>query len=265
MSIGVSKIDGQHAKLIEMVQRLEQALDQGDAVRESGGTLKLLVEYTQYHFKDEEDLMAQIGYPEKDQHKKLHAALIEEVRGILIGLRGENAITAPGLIAFLKRWVLEHIEKEDLKIGAALKRLRPRTAEADKLKAHDPKAPTQAVKETLQTLKSLFARQLIRSEDYEAKKRQVLEKLTKKFDPRSFVELTEEFEEFGSLRQSGLISEEDEKHFWQLMSAQADLGRILAQADSVEAGFEKLNALLERGILTAAAYDKCKAELLKTV
>jgi hemerythrin len=63
LSIGVAKIDSQHRKLIGMVKQLENALDGSNTLKEMGRTLKSVVDYTNYHFKDEEDLMAQIKWP----------------------------------------------------------------------------------------------------------------------------------------------------------------------------------------------------------
>jgi hemerythrin len=263
LSIGVAKIDSQHRKLIGMVQQLENALDGSNTLKEMGRTLKSMVDYTNYHFKDEEDLMAQINFQGYDEHVKQHAQLIEDVRSILLAIRGGKAFTAQNLIKFLTDWVLDHIEKEDKKIGAEIERRRPNSCDASKIQAHVKKAPTQEIKASLSTLKSLLSKGLISADDYQGKKKELLEKYVKKFDPKSLIEVTEEFEEFHSLLTDGLIADEDEKHFKPLMSGGIELTALLSPEAPPEELFKKMGDLLEKGIITQEIYDNCKAALLK--
>jgi hemerythrin-like metal-binding protein len=263
LCIGVAKIDSQHRKLIGMVQQLENALDGGNTVKEMGRTLKSVVDYTNYHFKDEEDLMVQINFQGYDEHVKQHAKLIEDVRSILLAIRGGKAYTAQDLIKFLTDWVLDHIEKEDKKIGGEIERRRPTSSDASKIQAHVKKAPTQEIKVSLNTLKLLLSKELISADDYQGKKKELLEKYVKKFNPKSFIEVTEEFGEFHSLLMNGLIAVEDEKHFRPLMSGRIDLVALFSPEDPPEERFKKMSGLLENGIITQEIYDNCKAALLK--
>jgi hemerythrin-like metal-binding protein len=265
LSIGVAKIDGQHRKLIGMVQQLESSLRQGNTLTEMGRTLKSLVDYTSYHFKDEEDLMHQVNFHGYQEHEQQHRKLIEEVRRILVTIRGGEAFTAQDLIQFLTNWVLDHIEKEDKKIGAELERHRTNSSDVSKIQAQVKKAPTQEMKVSLNTLKSLLDREFIQAEDYQLKKTELLEKYVKKFQPRSLVELTEEFNEFHSLLAAGLITEDDEKHFKPLMFGRVDLASVLALEESLENRFTQLSVLLETGIITREIYESCKTQLLKNL
>jgi len=263
LSIGVAKIDRQHRKLIGMVQQLENALDGSNTLKEMSRTLKSVVDYTSYHFKDEEDLMAQINFQGYDEHVKQHTKLIKDVRSILFAIRGGKAFTAQDLIKFLTDWVLDHIEKEDKKIGAEIERRRTNLSDAPKIQAHVKKAPTQEIKVSLNTLKSLLSKELISADDYQGKKKELLEKYVKKFEPKSYIEVTEEFGKFHSLLMDGLIAVKDENHFRPLMAGKIDFVTLFSPEDSPEDWFEKMSGLLENGIITQAIYDNCKVALLK--
>jgi hemerythrin len=58
LSVGVPQIDDQHKKLIELVNRLNEAMIAGHGRDLIGSTLSELVKYTQYHFACEERLMS---------------------------------------------------------------------------------------------------------------------------------------------------------------------------------------------------------------
>jgi hemerythrin-like metal-binding protein len=265
LNIGVAKIDGQHRKLVGMVQQLEDVLGKGSVLKEMGATLKSLVDYTHYHFKDEEDLMVQMKFPGIEDHRRQHAKLIDDVRAILMGLRGGKTITAAELIEFLTSWVVDHIEKEDKKIGAEMQRRRTGSTEASGLQEAVKTAPTQEIKTALMTLTSLLNKELIGAQDYAAKKTALLEKCVRRFSPRSLVEVTEEFDEFHCLHTEGLITAEEAKLLKQQMAARIDLLEIIPRESSLEARFSQLDALLKAGIVTAPMYDACKVELLKNI
>ena len=130
-SIGVEKIDDQHQRLFQLATQLEEELAGRQAAETVGEALKLLVDYTSYHFKDEERLMAQINYPELETHRALHKQLIDKLRGILLDIRAGRPLTVADLISVLYRWIVEHIEQEDKKIGVAIQSLRRRSAPSD--------------------------------------------------------------------------------------------------------------------------------------
>ena len=68
-SVGIKKIDNQHKKLIEIINRLYYS--RGNRPHTVlGKTIQELIEYTKTHFTDEERLMRENGYPDYQAHKK---------------------------------------------------------------------------------------------------------------------------------------------------------------------------------------------------
>jgi len=70
MEIGHQKVDQQHKKLFEIAAMLSGDADQLRVMR----VLASLSEYVQVHFREEESLLEEIGYPKLAEHKAIHDA-----------------------------------------------------------------------------------------------------------------------------------------------------------------------------------------------
>jgi len=115
--IGVENIDAQHKKLFEVVSRLQKALSSSEVSKEVVGTLIFLVKYTKEHFADEEELMEAIAYPGLAAQRKLHSKLITEVDAAIAAVKQRRPIDIYKLVDFLIDWLVNHVEREDRKIG----------------------------------------------------------------------------------------------------------------------------------------------------
>jgi len=118
--IGISQIDLEHKALVSLIQKLENSMYGGSVSKTTGAVLKELVEYVKLHFKNEEKMMSNVGYPELSRHKILHKDLVNDVAAILIDLKNGKQWTASELVGFLNYWLREHILQEDKKIGQYL-------------------------------------------------------------------------------------------------------------------------------------------------
>ena len=118
---GIVVIDEQHKKLVDMTTILEDATKAHEEMTyETGKILKDLVDYVKVHFRDEEEVMKKISFPEYSRHVELHKKLVNEVRDILLVLKKGGRINNKELLIFLQRWLVEHILTEDKKIGQYL-------------------------------------------------------------------------------------------------------------------------------------------------
>jgi hemerythrin-like metal-binding protein len=120
-SIDHETIDSQHKELIDICNSLYDSHQKGDTIEGIRNTLMAIVEYARTHFKDEEGLMSEIGFPGLNRQKKSHREFIDRITGFLQELRRGHQISALRLLAFLKNWIEEHIENEDKQIGNFLK------------------------------------------------------------------------------------------------------------------------------------------------
>jgi hemerythrin len=120
-SVRVEVIDDQHKKLVSLINELHAALQSGKGNDAFGGILKELVQYIDYHFKSEEELMTRINYPALERHRELHKDLTRQVAGILMRLKKGQDVSPMELLAFLKVWLIDHIGERDRKIGEYLR------------------------------------------------------------------------------------------------------------------------------------------------
>ncbi|MCK9239148.1 bacteriohemerythrin [Desulfocurvus sp.] len=122
MSVGVANIDEQHRHLVRMINHLYAAVrgDSSEAViRELFDGLK---KYVQLHFTTEERLLKGIGYDEYDAHVARHRQLAAEAAELERRWRTAGPAVGMEVLAFLKDWLVNHIQKVDKRYSAAFAR-----------------------------------------------------------------------------------------------------------------------------------------------
>ena len=72
---GNKTIDTQHKELIDRIQNFLTACQNGDSKVKAIKMLDYLDEYTSFHFKEEEKLQENAGYPESEMHHEKHEYL----------------------------------------------------------------------------------------------------------------------------------------------------------------------------------------------
>jgi hemerythrin len=119
-AINIEEIDSQHKKLIELINRLYDAMKAGKGKDVLAGVLTELVDYTAYHFESEERLLLQHDYAEYEAHKLIHEKLTSRARELKDQLdRGNNLITMDVML-FLSNWLNVHILEVDKRYGPYL-------------------------------------------------------------------------------------------------------------------------------------------------
>lgn len=120
-NIGIAIIDSQHQRWVEIFNALEEAFLAGQSMDEMQATvLKEILDYTHFHFAEEEKLMADIGYPEFSTHRRLHKDFDSLVYGHFRQHdRGETMLTSE-LLQLIRNWLISHIQAEDRKIATFL-------------------------------------------------------------------------------------------------------------------------------------------------
>ena len=74
--------------------------------------LDYLSEYTDFHFKAEEKLQEEIGYPEIEAHKKQHEAFkkaVEELHEMLVEEEGPSEAFVAQVQKNVVEWLYKHI------------------------------------------------------------------------------------------------------------------------------------------------------------
>jgi methyl-accepting chemotaxis protein len=121
LSVNITQIDDQHKKLIGMINELHKAMKLKKSNSAMGSILDRLADYTVTHFATEEKLFAQYGYPEEKAHVELHRKLVAQVVDIQKKFKSGNAMISMELMAFLKDWLVNHIQGTDKKYSSFLR------------------------------------------------------------------------------------------------------------------------------------------------
>ena len=114
-SLNVAEIDEQHRKLVSLVNDMYDAMHAGKGRDMIGTVIAEFVDYTDYHFKAEERLLRQNGYPEYDEHKVMHYNLSRKAHSIKEAFDRGNTPTAIEVMLLLTNWLNTHILEEDRK------------------------------------------------------------------------------------------------------------------------------------------------------
>ena len=121
LATGNELIDGDHRKLISMVNALFDAMAKGQANEIISRVLHNLIIYTKEHFGREEAEMQRIRYAASISHKSEHVKLIKQVIELKATLDAGERINVLTVSGFLGDWLRNHILTVDKKLAAALK------------------------------------------------------------------------------------------------------------------------------------------------
>jgi hemerythrin len=117
--IGHDVIDSEHKRLFEIAG---QVFAINNPLMDIAAIKKLvhhLYDYMKKHFEHEEGYMTHVFYSDTGTHKEKHAEIISEMNDIL--KHSKNFIQIENrLAALMKKWLLDHILQEDLKVKKAI-------------------------------------------------------------------------------------------------------------------------------------------------
>ena len=121
--LGVSLVDEQHKELFRRVDTFMQTLRSSssweDKVQGVNETLEFMKNYVVEHFRDEEAYQKKIGYPDYENHKKIHADMVNYV--VQVSREYEQSGFDEKLMqqfgGKLLAWLINHVAAEDQRIA----------------------------------------------------------------------------------------------------------------------------------------------------
>jgi hemerythrin len=113
LELGVAEVDTQHKRLVEMVNRLHDAMAQGHGADIMGRLLDDLIAYTVSHFATEERLMKAGGYPGAPAHLREHDNLKKAVSELQREFKAGKKMLTLEVMKFLRDWLTHHILESD--------------------------------------------------------------------------------------------------------------------------------------------------------
>jgi hemerythrin len=111
MTMQVSRLEGEHARIAGMLQRATKAFMRHASPSEVNAILLELGGYALNHFREEEALMATSGYPGAEAHRREHEGMASYVRGLLDLQSKQDALL--GAVNVLDQWIEAHIRIMD--------------------------------------------------------------------------------------------------------------------------------------------------------
>ena len=115
LSVNVTEIDLQHQRLVAMINKLNDAMMQGNGKEVVNRIINGLMGYAGTHFKTEEKYFDKFGYPETVRHKREHAAFVEKVSEFKGGLDSGRLSLSIEVMRFMSDWLQTHIKESDKK------------------------------------------------------------------------------------------------------------------------------------------------------
>lgn len=127
LSTHVAEIGDRHKELIQRVDSLLAAIDEGKGREEIAGLAQFLGDSMVFHFGNEERYMKQYGYQSATQHLAQHARFVRTFGRLKerLLLQGFDARLAEETRQLVVDWQINHIKYSDRALGLFLKRKLP--------------------------------------------------------------------------------------------------------------------------------------------
>ncbi|MDR3005975.1 MAG: bacteriohemerythrin [Acidovorax sp.] len=113
MVIDGGPIDADHRLLVDLVNELHTATSEGQGRAVVETILHRVIVSTQEHLRNEEQIMAQMGFPDLDNHKIGHKHFMDQLWDLEKKLQAGSITVASQLSSVLRDWLSLHIRRND--------------------------------------------------------------------------------------------------------------------------------------------------------
>jgi hemerythrin len=120
-STNVKEMDDHHKELFERANKLSEVICINEEKSAVEDALNFLIDYAEYHFSEEENLLKQHNYTNYEFHREKHETLMKEILELKEKINSNYLeMDIEVLIDFFKHWIIEHILAEDKEYGPFL-------------------------------------------------------------------------------------------------------------------------------------------------
>ena len=113
LETSIPLVDREHQKLVELLNKLYNAMKRGEGTEVVGEIIGSLKRYTQTHFKNEEKLFEKLGYPKIDEHIKIHNNFVAKIVEFEREFNSGSVALSIDIMNFLRSWLKDHIAGDD--------------------------------------------------------------------------------------------------------------------------------------------------------
>lgn len=112
--MGIETYDEQHKRLIATTNELHEAMQAGEGRERTGAILSDIEQYTETHFSDEEEFMAECSYQSHCQscvrsHHQAHEEFTEQVADFRERFDDGEVMLTMDVMHFLREWLTSRI------------------------------------------------------------------------------------------------------------------------------------------------------------
>jgi len=122
-SVGNDLMDKQHQILIEMINKMHDAMKVGKGGVEAGIIATEMIDYSKMHFAVEEELMKKYQFSAFNEHVKEHKAFIEKAAVFQKEIDSGSFTLSMEITTFLRDWLTNHILVNDMAYSKVVKNL----------------------------------------------------------------------------------------------------------------------------------------------
>lgn len=119
--LGVNEMDDEHKILIAKINKLVKSLNKENQKLIEENFIDLR-DYTVLHFRDEEEFMQRVQYPDFEAHSKIHENMLAKF-GSFQEQVFDGTLDKKKFVAFLKNWLVSHILGVDMQYAEHSKRV----------------------------------------------------------------------------------------------------------------------------------------------
>lgn len=119
--IGLNTIDNQHKRLVELINETYRNFGSNKNKQKLKKVIIDLLDYTIYHFGEEEKYFKEFGYQEYGPHKAKHEEFISKMKKFKQDIESGDSTVSFEIIEYLKDWLINHILKNDVQYVPFLK------------------------------------------------------------------------------------------------------------------------------------------------
>ncbi len=123
LSTDIPNIDQQHKKLVELINKVSNAMKNSKGNEVLLEVVTELISYTKNHFRYEEQFMESIKYPKLQEHKQVHKMVTEQVSELYEKIKEGKFVSSVQVSNLLKEWISNHILKVDMHYAKYLKHI----------------------------------------------------------------------------------------------------------------------------------------------
>ena len=113
LSVGNEKLDQEHQRWIEILNDFYDGLKAGKSKEKLEELVLAMLDYTKYHFANEEKYMDAVNFPGIEEHKQTHAEYVEKITAYYEKMKTGKLILSLEVTNFLKSWLINHIKGVD--------------------------------------------------------------------------------------------------------------------------------------------------------